>query len=216
MLNAVSSCVAETAAELDQLGFRSTLIGYHRELILPFSRLGDEDAGASPLQVLRAGCCAPLLNTLPCANIGRPSSDRVRKASFVLWNVACFWLGVIDLVLIAVLKEKHIEASFWTSCIALVDGLAGYFFACLFYFLFVSSVNTRFQGWGLWILLLYAGGTAYLTYEALEHPEDHVEIAEGVLNALKCVANLAAFSWALRIWIAARGEEVRSKVAPLN
>lgn len=130
--------------------------------------------------------CTNALSTLP--NPFRPSTAASRKAKFVLWNVLCFWLGVVDLLVIFALKSEL--ASTWAWLIALVDGLLGYLFAYTFYFVFVAyGSSLKWMLWGVGLVASYVALTAYLTYEGLRGPGDHIEAIEGVLNGCKAVAN---------------------------
>jgi len=110
--------------------------------------------------------------------------------SFVLWNVLCFWLGVIELMLFFLLKT---EFGLWGWLIVIVDGLLGYLFAYTFYFIFVSYAKREWMGRGLGALLVYVAATAYLTYEGLTDPtHTHIDRAEGIANGLKAFANAVA------------------------
>ncbi len=49
-------------------------------------------------------------------------------------------------------------------------------------------------------------GTAFLTYEALEDPQSHVAVIEGIVNGVKAFANAIILYHAVQIMNAARDE----------
>ena len=114
-----------------------------------------------------------------------------------MWNVVCFWLGFLELILLYLLKT---EFGVWSVSIAIVDGFLGYIFAYLFYFVFVATANRRWQFWGFMTILAYASGTAYLTFEALTLSTSHVVLIEGLVNGCKALANFCVGYHALQIF----------------
>ena len=186
----------EELSEFEKRGFRSTFGEFNVELLRPFKRFdGGSDSDGIPqtwrgaLRCCTSTCqnlCGNILTSLP--NPFVPSNEASRKAKFVLWNVLCFWIGVVDLVVIFALKsELH---SGWAWVIALFDGFLGYLFAYTFYFIFVLYGKQRWMLGGLAIVAAYVLGTAYLTYEGTNGPGTHIEMTEGVLNGCKALANM--------------------------
>ena len=126
----------------------------------------------------------------------------------LLIRTQCFWLGVLDLVLMYALKER---LGVWVVSIAIIDGLLGYFFAYLFYFLFAMHDDVIWMCRGLIVIFLYVCGTAFLTFEALSDPRSHVEFSEGLVNGLKAFANLVVFCHGVSIMNATK--EAQKKAA---
>lgn len=122
-------------------------------------------------------------------------------------HTQCFWLGVLDLVLMYALKESM---GVWVVSIAIVDGLLGYFFAYLFYFLFAMHDDVIWMCRGLIVIFLYVCGTAFLTFEALSDPDSHVEFSEGLVNGLKAFANLIVFFHGVSIMNATKEAQKRA------
>ena len=188
---APGAALVELHSEFEENGFYGTFQEFNRELVQPFQRfdaeaegVGSTNCAAQSLTVITTVCsrmCASLPN--PC----RPSSESSRKAKFVFWNVLTFWIGMVDLVVIFVLKSE--KSSGWAWLLALVDGLLGYLFAYTFYFIFIAYGKSEWMQWGLWMILAYVLLTAYLTYASLCGPGHHVEMVEGGLNGCKALSN---------------------------
>ena len=194
----------EVASEFSKQGFCRTFGEFNAELLRPFKRMSNDDEPRrgmlpGPVMLMRAACL-PVLATLP--NPCKPTSPSSRKFAFVLWNVLCFWLGVLDLVIIFLLRSEL--SSMWAWMIALVDGLLGYLFAYTFYFVFIAYGKRKWMGLGLLLLVSYVFGTGYLTYEGLNGPGDHIEVIEGVVEGLKATANTVVFYHGLQIYCAGR------------
>ena len=98
----------------------------------------------------------------------------------------------------------------WVVSIAIVDGLLGYFFAYLFYFLFAMHDDVIWMCRGLIVIFLYVCGTAFLTFEALSDPDSHVEFSEGLVNGLKAFANLIVMPAPLHTSIVSHPAAARS------
>ena len=201
---------AEAAEELRSAGFcdRERIMEYNDELIHPFKFMPPEDGDMRGYLEVSFSCCAPLCTTLQPF---RPTSAASRKTTFIMWNVTCFWLGFFELVLMFWLRT---EPGLWSISIAILDGLLGYFFAYLFFFIFISNPNVVWMCRGLVVIGLYVVGTAFLTYEAFEAPESHVVVIEGIVNGLKALANCVVFFHAVRIMNAARAEAKTPASAP--
>merc|ERR1712216_1087622 len=135
--------------------------------------------------------------TLP--NPFRPSSPNSRRVAFVLWNVLCMWLGVVDLLIILLLKTEI--RSVWALLIALVDGLLGYIFAYSFYFVFISYGKRKWMQRGLAMIVGYVIGTAYLTYQGAYGSGAHIERVETVLNGMKATAYAVLVRHGLQIYL---------------
>lgn len=200
----VSLTIGEIHSEFAAEGWGNCFMKFNSELLRPFTR-EDTDASAKSMSESCGTACqqclpamvATICSTLP--NPCRPTSDKSRKMQFVVWNVLCFWLGVLDLVVMFALRGDH-ALGVWGWSIALIDGVLGYLFAYTFYFIFISYGNKAWMGRCLWIIFFYAAGTAYLTYEGLEGPGTHIVKTEGAINGLKAVANLIVFFHGLQMW----------------
>ena len=105
---------AETVAlEWERDGYTSGFRSFNSELIRPLKRM-PRDYAANP-----AGLCLDVCSTLSL----RPSAPKV---SFIFWNVCCFWVGAIDVVLVLAFEHGF---SWVSSTVAIFDGLLGYLFA---------------------------------------------------------------------------------------
>ena len=51
------------------------------------------------------------------------------EVEFIRWNMVCFWLGIVDLVIMNLLSEQ--QPDLWVICIAILDGQLGYLFSYL-------------------------------------------------------------------------------------
>lgn len=200
VLDRILTWKAEGAEELSSAGFcdRERIMEYNDELIHPFKFMPPEDGDMRGYLEVSFACCAPLCTTLQPF---RPTSAASRKTTFVMWNVTCFWLGFLDLILMFWLRT---EPGVWSISIAILDGLLGYFFAYFFFFTFISTSNVVWMCRGLVVIGLYVIGTAFLTYEAFAAPESHVVVIEGLVNGLKALANCVVFFHAVRIMNATR------------
>jgi len=197
-MNWLATSVTEVTSEFEEQGFCRNFGEFNSELVRPFKRLGEDKADAADsVAGLLGRNCRSVLATLP--NPFRPASAKKRRVAFVLWNVLTMWLGVLDLVVIVLLKSEL--SSLWAWLIAFVDGVLGYLFAYLFYFIFISYGKQKWMLRGLVFILAYVAGTAWLTYQGVVGPGNHVQRVEAVLNSLKAFANLVVVWHGLQIYL---------------
>ena len=148
----------EVAVDFEEQGFSAGFVAFNSELLRPFKRM-KRDYCTHP-----SGIVLDVCDTLSL----RPSSP---KMAFIFWNVMCFWVGAIDVVLVLLLEHG---VSWLSVVVACVDGLLGYLFAYTFYFLFILTCK-RTKFWmrvGLVVIAAYVVGTGFLTLlrsRSIEH-----------------------------------------------
>jgi len=156
--------VKTTVSEFESKGFCSNYKDFNIELFRPFKR-ADND-----LPVM-----SQIVGTLSL----KPENP---KMAFVMWNVLCFWLGVIDFVVLFLISDSLVAAAL---VVAAADGFAGYCFAYLFYFVFICSGKKQWMLVGFVFIALYVCITLYLCYANAVT----LDILELLLNVLKTASN---------------------------
>lgn len=133
------------AGEFGENGFCEQFASFNYELLRPFNSVRDSDD--------------TLLKNVAKAFSLRPKAPKV---AFVFWNVVCFWIGIVDLILVLLLEHGFTVVS---TVVGLVDGVLGYLFAYTFYFLFISTGPNMmsWMGLGLVLIMLYVLGTGALS-----------------------------------------------------
>jgi len=181
------------AGQFGENGYCEQFATFNYELLRPFNSLRESDDS--------------LLTNVAKAFSLRPKAPKV---AFVFWNVVCFWIGIIDLILVLLLEHGLTVVS---TVVGLVDGVLGYLFAYTFYFLFISTGPNMmsWMGLGLVLITLYVLGTGYLTVRAWNSLEMIEEITgesywevllEIFLEGAKCAANLMLLYDALMLYCA--------------
>jgi len=129
---------------------------------------------------------------------GKPQSV---KDAFILWNVLCFWLGVVDLLLVGMLTVGLVFGAF---SIAALDCFAGYVMAYFFYFVFICAENKKLMTFGSVCLAVYVLLTLYLGYTSFMT----LNILEVVLNAFKAAFNSVVAFYAIQLYRATPQKEL--------
>lgn len=193
-VRSLATSVQATAAEWEALGYTSGFRDFQSELMRPFKA-----STYTPGPNTRTTC----LDTLSFC-------PRHPRQAFILWNVLCFWVGVLDLLLVLLLEHG---LTVYTALLGLVDGLLGFLFAYTFYFLFVTT-GPRAKLWmlrGLLIILSYVLATGLLTYLAFSRialikqatGETYREVMMEIgLEGAKCASNVLVLYHALLIYCA--------------
>jgi len=163
-LEKTETAVKTTVSEFEEKGFCTNYKKFNEELLRPFSRM---DGSKSMV--------AEVMGTITL----KPENP---KTSFVLWNVLCFWLGVVDFVLMFLFSNTVVAGAL---TVAAADGFAGYCFAYFFYFIFICTDKKKWMLIGFSAIAVYVLTVLILAYYALTS----FNVAELVLNLLKVVAN---------------------------
>ena len=190
LLVTIAAWLRNTAAEFHSEGYSEHFGIFNVELLRPLKapRRASTAPDAAPTQ---GATCDTVLDMFSL----RP---RAPKMAFIFWNVVCFWVGILDVVLVLVLEHG---LSTFAILMGVFDGVLGYAFAYTFYFLFITT-GIRTKLWmarGLGVILCYVLGTGFLTYSAWQRIEFIEEqtgetlnevLLEIFLESAKCLANL--------------------------
>jgi len=163
-LEKTAATVTKVNSDFEELGFWTNYKNYNIELFRPFKRADP----AKPLMV-------EIQETLTL----KPENP---KMAFVMWNVLCFWLGVLDVLVLGLFQASLF---LWVLTVAAVDFFAGYAFAYFFYFVFVCSEKKSWMKVGFAAIAIYVATVLYLAYASVMT----VDILGVVLNVAKAIAN---------------------------
>lgn len=174
-IEASEKAVTQLTSEFEEKGFCTNYKNFNIELFRPF---------------MRADAAKPLLSEIKSTLTLKPENPTM---AFVMWNVLCFWLGVIDF-LILFLSSSGVVAGALT--VAAADGFTGYCFAYYFYFVFVCTENKKWKLTGFLALAFYVLIVIYLAVAAFTE----LNIVELILNILKAVFNTIVGYHAYRLY----------------
>jgi len=172
--------IKETAADFEKKGFCEKYKEFNVELFRPFKN--------------KKSIMGDIMSTLTL----KPEDP---KAAFKLWNALCFWLGVVDFVILFLISTSLVASAL---VVAACDGFLGYCFAYFFYFIFVCGEKKFYMLFGFVLIALYVCITIYLSYyNALVS----LNILELVLNVLKTLFNTIIGYHAFLLFKAADGDK---------
>jgi len=123
------------------------------------------------------------------------------KTAFITWNVMCFWLGVVDLILVGLLTVGLVLGALG---MAALDCFLGYVVAYFFYFVFICSENKKLMQFGFIALAAYVVITLYLAYTSFMG----LQFLEVGLNVFKAVFNSIVSFHAFQLYRATPAAEL--------
>jgi len=185
-LEQTSATITKTTSEFEQLGFCTNYKNFNVELFRPFKR-ADKDK--------------PLIEEIKSTLTLKPED---LKLAFVVWNVLCFWLGVVDFIVLFLVATDVVAGAL---TIAAMDGFAGYCVAYFVYFIFVCSVKKKWMLLGVIFLVSYVCWLIYHAYNSVTS----IDVIEVLIDVPKIAFNSILTYHAFMLYKETKEEESAPK-----